>query len=189
MSQDDGGPLKIQTVQGCSCYFCWDPLSTRTLHKIKNLQQVLWTGHPGHPHHLTHNSRSGSCRIPVYVISDHRFLLTAAVRVKSNSVPSGSALLAPVRQVRTCRLLLPTAVALLQRLLLVSCSPSSSSRARRLSRRALKLRSFTSWSWTPSRTKTTPAAGQSQTRIGPLTSEYSGRYLCGPTRSAGGGTC
>ncbi|TNN22357.1 hypothetical protein EYF80_067528 [Liparis tanakae] len=52
----------------------------------------------------------------------------------------------------TCRLLLPTAVALLQRPLLAACRLSSSSSARRLSSRALKLRSASSRSDTPTRT-------------------------------------
>ena len=52
VSEDDGGSLKVQTVQGGGGHFSWDPLSTWTLNKIKDFQGALWPGQPGHPHHL-----------------------------------------------------------------------------------------------------------------------------------------
>lgn len=52
VSQDDGGSLKVQTVECGRCHLCWDPLTTWTLHKIEDIQGALCSRLPGHPHHL-----------------------------------------------------------------------------------------------------------------------------------------
>lgn len=41
VSKDNGGPLKVHTVQSGGGHLSRDPLSTRTLHKVKYLQRAL----------------------------------------------------------------------------------------------------------------------------------------------------
>lgn len=41
VSQDDGSSLQVHAVHGGSCCLRWDPLSSWTLHEIKDLQGAL----------------------------------------------------------------------------------------------------------------------------------------------------